>query len=285
MYIPFVSRFVIGFNLRSALNRASRLHYDNTIWNYAVERSDPGVVREVQQLIRSLNYVRGYTTVVALKMSSFDEADQDKMVTKPVFFDCVESAVKKRLPVVVDAEQHYRHDHISSIVTDLQERYNKKEVMVYKTYQMYRRDAVDELSEDLRNAEDKGYQLGAKLVRGAYHDTEKHLGHLFTYLQDTHNSYNEGVRLVCEHKNCHAIFATHNEESVNLAKEFMDKHPRLRPHHFAQLMGMADQITQDLDQDGYIAYKYFMYGPFMETLPYLTRRLYENMGIVQHGFQ
>ena len=41
-------------------------------------------------------------------------------------------------------------------------------------------------------------------------------------------------------------------------------------------MGMSDNYSEQLEKDGYIVYKYLPYGNFIETLPYLLRRLYEN---------
>src|SRR5690625_7773052 len=52
-------------------------------------------------------------------------------------------------------------------------KYNRDRVVVYKTYQMYRKDRLDYLQNDFEKARKEGYLLGAKLVRGAYLDGER----------------------------------------------------------------------------------------------------------------
>ena len=44
---------------------------------------------------------------------------------------------------------------------------------------------------------------------------------------------------------------------------------------FAQLMGMDDEVTLSLLNEGERVAKYFPYGKFTETLPYLWRRVLE----------
>jgi proline dehydrogenase len=50
----------------------------------------------------------------------------------------------------------------------MMEKYNHQKVVVFQTYQMYRKDKLAELKENHKEALAKGYMLGAKIVRGAY---------------------------------------------------------------------------------------------------------------------
>ena len=60
---------------------------------------------------------------------------------------------------------------------------DKKYPTVYKTYQMYRRDALGELQDDLSWSVANDIPLGIKMVRGA----------LFEKKEDTDHSYNRGT--------------------------------------------------------------------------------------------
>ena len=56
--------------------------------------------------------------------------------------------------------------------------------------------------------------------------------------------------------------------------------PRNHPHvHFAQLLGMSDNLTFNLASGGYNVSKYMVYGPVEEVLPYLVRRAEENTSV------
>ena len=46
--------------------------------------------------------------------------------------------------------------------------------------------------------------------------------------------------------------------------------------HFAQILGMADDLTLSLGLSGCNAHKLVPYGSFEEILPWLLRRLEEN---------
>ena len=65
----------------------------------------------------------------------------------------------------------------------------------------------------------------------------------------------------------HTMLATHNAESLRLAREF----PK-NAYYTAQLLGMGMGMG-----DAQIDYRYVPYGSLWELSPYLLRRLWERM--------
>ena len=65
------------------------------------------------------------------------------------------------------------HETFNRMAEEQMEFYNKQKPIVYNTYQMYRKDKLQSLQEDLAKARKNNYYLGAKIVRGAYVEKEK----------------------------------------------------------------------------------------------------------------
>lgn len=153
-----------------------------------------------------------------------------------------------------------------------------KTAKLYKTYQMYRYDSLNELKRDLVMYPN----LGVKLVRGAYH--MKQDKDLFQSKKETDDNYNAAVELLLttNHPNINICFATHNKESIHLAIEIMKYRECHNNISFAQLLDMADDVSTNLVKNGHKVFKYVPFGNPIDTFPYLFRRLKENVGILQH---
>ena len=192
--------------------------------------------------------------------------------------------------VFVDAEESWMQDTIDHLVEELMEEFNREEVVVYNTYQMYRHDKLQDLHRAYQRARDRGYKLGAKLVRGAYMIKERERAEEMGYPSpiqpdkaSTDRDYNKGIAFCVEHyEGIASCNASHNLESNLLqAQMIADKDlPKSHPHlNFCQLYGMSDYITYNLAEAGYNVAKYVVYGPIKEVVPYLVRRAQENSSV------
>eukprot|EP00527_Entomoneis_sp_CCMP2396_P007766 CAMPEP_0198144948 /NCGR_PEP_ID=MMETSP1443-20131203/19786_1 /TAXON_ID=186043 /ORGANISM="Entomoneis sp., Strain CCMP2396" /LENGTH=577 /DNA_ID=CAMNT_0043808447 /DNA_START=83 /DNA_END=1816 /DNA_ORIENTATION=- len=201
--------------------------------------------------------------------------------------------------LLIDAEQVRFQPAIDNLVLDLQQRYNSKDrsdyPIIYNTYQCYLKDAKERLNNDVQRAERFDFHFGAKLVRGAYMESERALAETMGYMspiqdtvEDTHESYNACIDFLLEHstksdQKVELMVASHNQRSIELAIEAMNKYGIDRESSticFAQLFGMTDNLSFNLGKHGYRAYKYVPYGKVHEVMPYLLRRARENSSIV-----
>jgi proline dehydrogenase len=99
----------------------------------------------------------------------------------------------------------------------------------------------------------------------------------------TDANYDAGVAYAMDHLDHFEIFmGTHNENSnYKLAKLIDEKgiahnDPRI---HFAQLLGMSDNISFNLAHEGYNVTKYVPYACVNDVIPYLVRRAEENTSV------
>ncbi|KAI8384287.1 FAD-linked oxidoreductase-like protein [Radiomyces spectabilis] len=220
-------------------------------------------------------------------------------------------AHEKHVGVMVDAEQSYFQEAIDHVAMNLQAKFNRRDdhkhaPTVYNTYQMYTKIAQGKLERDVELAKRDNFTFAAKLVRGAYMVSERKRATQMGYpspihdtLEDTHASYNGGVRFLLEKLHEHQettgetltsttapivfMVASHNRDSVLLTVEEMERHnvlPRAGVVHFGQLFGMQDQISYTLGKNGYSIYKYLPYGKIDEVIPYLLRRAQENSAVL-----
>ena len=180
--------------------------------------------------------------------------------------------MKEVLKLVLLLVLLYKIAEITDIIT-------KSKVNVYKTYQMYRKDSLDLLQNDINLYNKLGLSLHAKLVRGAYYVQDKKTGKLCDTIDHTHHNYNEGIKMIIKEMNNNydikLIAATHNLKSMELTKKLIND-SNVDQIYFAHLLGFLDKTTDKLKQDGYNVMKYVPYGPIMKTYPYLFRRLIEN---------
>lgn len=192
--------------------------------------------------------------------------------------------------VFIDAEESWIQDTIDTLVEQLMEKYNQEKVIIYNTFQLYRNDKLAYLKESYKRAKEKGYMLGAKLVRGAYMEKERERAEALDYPSPIHtnkeavdNDYNEGIRFCVKHyEEIASCCASHNLYSNQLQAKLIEEQGIRKNHehlNFCQLYGMSDYISFNLASHGLNVAKYVPYGPIKEVIPYLIRRAKENSSV------
>lgn len=201
-----------------------------------------------------------------------------------------EEAFKFSKPLFLDAEESWIQPAIDDLATENKEKYNKEMAIIYNTYQLYRHDRFVYLEECIKEAKEKNYHIGAKLVRGAYMEKERKRALDQNYpspiqpnKEGSDADYNLALELCVKNIDHVSICAgTHNEQSSLLLIDLMQKdniQPDDKRIYFAQLLGMSDHISYNLSLAGYNVAKYVPYGPVKEVLPYLLRRAQENTSV------
>jgi proline dehydrogenase len=268
-------RYIAGNTIKQVIPVAKKILENNKypIINYAVEHTDnqKQIVDEHMKLINHMNY----RYKLAIKVSSFG-------YNKTLINILIDRCVGKNIRVIIDAEDNKHNDEYQKLVNYLMRVHNQTIPYVVKTYQMYRKDGLETLENDLIDSRVNGYHLGIKLVRGAYLHTEKNQAHLFTKKKLTDDSYNKGILTIGVSKyNPYTLLATHNKDSVRLGYMY-NRHAGRDVFEFAHLMGMQEENYQELVERGEKVNVYIPYGPYNKMIPYLTRRMYENMDMLKY---
>ncbi|MBZ5857052.1 proline dehydrogenase family protein [Flavihumibacter profundi] len=199
-------------------------------------------------------------------------------------------AADKKVGVLIDAEETWIQDPVDALCMEMMACYNTEKAVVYNTLQLYRHDRLQFLKDSYQAAENKGFVLGAKLVRGAYMEKERKRAEEMNYRspiqpnkEATDRDYNHAVAFCIEHiERIATIVASHNENSNLLATKLLQQKnlPLHHDHiHFSQLFGMSDNITFNLAKAGCPVSKYLPFGPINDVVPYLMRRAQENSSV------
>ncbi len=201
-----------------------------------------------------------------------------------------EIAEQKGSSIFIDAEESWIQDAIDYLTDEMMAKFNKKRVVVFNTFQLYRHDRLAFLKASYEKANEHGYLLGAKLVRGAYMQKERDRAEEENVLSPIHKNkaavdkdYDLAIRFCIDHIDQIACcVASHNQNSTALFAELIHnkKMPNDHPHvNFCQLYGMSDNLTFNLANAGYNVAKYLPYGPVKDVVPYLIRRAQENSSV------
>ena len=245
---------------------------------------DAGVLEELTVLLAG-----AADEAAALReLSATSSAELHKGVDR--MNELCECAASAGVALLLDAEESHRQPAIRVIYSSLASKHNRagKDPVIYNTYQLYLPSALSALRSDMSHAQGGGYGFAAKLVRGAYMASEVRRGGpgaVHGSKEQTDAAYDSAVVEVVsslargpQHAASFMI-ATHNTRSVEAAAAAMAAAGLAhddRRISFAQILGMADPLSQALGLRGYRVAKLLCYGRYGQLLPWLLRRLEEN---------
>ncbi|BDS14119.1 proline dehydrogenase family protein [Aureispira anguillae] len=281
-----------------------------TVLDYGAEgkEDDAAFDLTVQETIKSIRFAAEHDTVpvVSCKVTGLTKNSLLDKITSQGQLDAKEESTYQkavdRLDIIcreahqlkvalfIDAEESWLQGGIDQLTDVMMERYNKTCVTVYNTFQLYRHDRLEFIKKSFALAQEKGYILGAKLVRGAYMEKEreraKEMGYPSPIQPDKaacDADYNAAVKFCIEnYEQIGSCVASHNEYSTQYQLQLMEEMniPKEHPHfNFCQLYGMSDNLTFNLAKSGYNVAKYVPFGPVADVIPYLIRRAQENSAV------
>nr|WP_295869611.1 proline dehydrogenase family protein [uncultured Chitinophaga sp.] len=306
------SQFCGGESLDEAAHTALQLgnYHVGVVLDYGVEamEGEESYDHAVPEFIRAIQYAASKPDIpfIAIKITGFarfellekvhrgdtltPQEQQEYNRVRSRVHSVAEAAAQYKVGLLIDAEESWIQKPVDDLTDEMMSLFNRNEVIVYNTFQMYCHDRYPFLRQSLEKAAKEGYLLGAKLVRGAYMEKENKRAAENNYptpiqpsKEATDKDYNAAVQFCLNNLDKLGVFiGTHNENSCMLAARTMDEKniPHNHPHvSFSQLLGMSDNITFNLAHAGYTVTKYLPYGPVKDVMPYLIRRAQENTSI------
>lgn len=201
------------------------------------------------------------------------------------------TASSKSVRLMVDAEYSYVNGGCSLMTLAMMTVFNQVSPVIANTYQCYLKGASNAVSQEIRILEELGACFAAKIVRGAYLEKERQQPFPLTCesYEATGINYcrvlDQVLDYVVKNRNRRSFFviATHNESAIHHAVEKLRQlgvQPDEDDIAFAQIYGMAEQISIPLASAGYTVYKSVPVGGLGQALPYLARRLAENRSVL-----
>lgn len=221
------------------------------------------------------------------ELSTEEKEEWNRVVAR--YHKVCEAAIKKDVPLLIDAEESWMQKAADELIEELMETYNKEKAIVFNTLQMYRHDRLEYLKQLHAKAHQKSFYIGLKVVRGAYMEKERERAEEMGYpspicenKEATDVNFDAAIKYMMDHKKMALFAGTHNEESSYLLMDLAKKHKIKEDDKrlwFGQLFGMSDHISYNLANQGYNVAKYLPFGPVRDVMPYLIRRAEENTSV------
>jgi proline dehydrogenase len=293
----------------SAIQKLGEFHV-GTILDYSVEgeKTEAGFDATLNELLLTIDRAKKskHMPFSVFKMTGIGSADLLEKIQKgdalvadeKAAFDRIRMRVDKicgkahleKVPVLIDAEETWIQNPIDELADEMMAKYNREQVIVLNTYQLYRTASYGNLTRAFEKARRENYRLGAKLVRGAYMEKERERAQQMGYPSPiqpdkgaSDKAFNDAL-LFCINNidRMMVMCGSHNEYSNLYGTQLMQERGITNSDRriwFGQLFGMSDNISFNLARAGYNVAKYLPYGPVKSVMPYLLRRAAENTSV------
>ncbi len=218
-----------------------------------------------------------------------EKSDEYKSFFKRVDELC-DVGKKNNVKILIDAEESWIQDSIDKVGLQMMRKYNKKSAKVFITHQCYRTGTLDKIKDYLGLANSEKFNLGVKLVRGAYMEKERkraldnnYPSPIHETKENTDKEFNDSLHFCVKNLNKLSLWVgSHNEGSCLKLMEMMKDNNISKDDEriwFSQLYGMSDNISYTLSSLKYNVVKLIPFGPIEKTIPYLIRRANENSSV------
>lgn len=212
------------------------------------------------------------------------EASEIEKIAEP-FLNLSQKATELGNRILIDAEQSNLQPGVDLLAIYLMKIFNNSsKAYIYNTYQLYLKDSPLRLKVHKKWLENQNSLFAAKLVRGAYLSYEsdlKQLTHpnyvICSSKKEVDSNFNLTVQELITEGRSNIIVATHNKESFEMVQSLLINDYNFDRVEFAYLMGFGDKIS---GRDPKLrCLEYVPYGPSDVKIPYLLRRLEENLSV------
>ncbi|KAL1606129.1 proline dehydrogenase [Nothophoma quercina] len=215
----------------------------------------------------------------ALSGQGVTDSDREQLLSLRATLEAIASKARdKNVRIVIDAEQSWYQPVIDALTDELMQKYNTLDgpATCIASFQAYLRRHPALIDQQIRRAEEKGYKLLFKQVRGAYMVTEasRHRsegkqgdGPVWLTKAATDASFNYGIEKTLEtvagqvretgNSRIGAVFATHNSISIDLGISLLEK------YGLAERTANSDKLVVRKEAAGSIAFAQ-LYGKLIQ---------------------
>lgn len=237
------------------------------------------------QKIAALSQAVANTEYSSIDFDKIIKSNNVKNIASP-FIKLTEEAVSNGTRILIDAEQSNLQPGVDILAIYLMSKFNKKNKShIYNTYQLYLKDSPKRLFTHKTWLQDRDARMAAKLVRGAYLSYEKnvqndvHINYkICTSKNEVDHNYNDTATILVSEDKSDLVVASHNLESIRKVRNILQSKEIKSKIEFGYLMGFGDRIREVVENSGGFL-EYVPYGPVEVKIPYLLRRLEENIDV------